>query len=118
MSLAAATWIENHKRIYDKMIWTQATELTDTASEGGYSHKYLPCQTSSTWVLYTHDEVLKKRVLIGLKVQGQISLQSLQDGRGVRQGQTLPENPWVGLAHLNPIRGQESEERKNEDKIA
>lgn len=114
MSLAAATWIEHHKRIYDKMIWNlgtsnknyslfnfwnikykiqsacQATELTDTANQGGYSHKYLPRQTSSTWVLYTHDEVLKKRVLIGLKVQGQISLQSLQDGGGVRQGQTLP----------------------------
>lgn len=47
-------------------------------------------------------------MLIGLEVQGQISLQSFQDGGGVRQGQALSQNPRVRLAHLN--RG-----RKNED---
>lgn len=72
-------------------------------------NKHLPRQTSSTWVLYTHDEVLEERVLIGLEVQGQVSLQSFQDSGGVRQGQTLSQNPWVRLAHLN--------HRKNEDKI-
>ena len=63
-----------------------------------------PGQTSSTWGLYTGDEVLKERVLVGLEVKGQVPLQGLQDGWGVRQGQTLSKDPWVRLTHL--VKGQ------------
>lgn len=77
----------------------------------------LPGQTSSTWVLYTGDEVLKERVLIGLQVEGQIPLQGLQDGGGVRQGQTLPQDPWVGLTHLGEGKGNKNEAGKSADEI-
>lgn len=39
-------------------------------------------------------------MLIGLEVQGQIPLQGLQDGGRMRQGQTLPKDPRVGLTDL------------------
>ena len=43
-------------------------------------------------------------MLIGLEVQGQISLQSLQDGGRVRQGQTLSQDPCMGLTHLGEVK--------------
>lgn len=53
-------------------------------------------------------------MFVGLEVQGQISLQGLQDGGGVRQGQTLPQDARVGLAHLGEVKGNRNQGRKEE----
>lgn len=51
-----------------------------------------PGQASSAGVLHTGDKVLQEGVLVGLQVQGQVALKSLQDGGGVGQGQPLAQD--------------------------
>lgn len=51
-----------------------------------------PGQASPAGVLHAGDEVLEEGVLVGLEMEGQISFQGLQDGGGVRQSQTLPQD--------------------------
>ena len=86
------------------MLWlSDKFKWQDKAVQDGQVDGHVPRQTSSTWALDTGDEVLKERVLISLEVKGQISLQGLKDCGGVRQGQTLPQYPWVGLTDLEEV---------------
>lgn len=55
-------------------------------------------------------------MLIGLKVQRQIPLQRLEDSGGVRQGQTLPQDPRMGFTHLGEGKRNRNQGGKSADK--